>query len=123
MTPWDGPVHLVGIGGKHMSVIATLLMEKGVAPSNEVRIVDVNGEDALWLGGAHYLLIAPDPSLEGDTGQRGTRTASSVLLWDEDGVTYRVESELSMAQAIALAEGLVPPATPVPEPEGTPSET
>jgi hypothetical protein len=98
-------------------------MEKGVAPSNEVRIVDVNGDDALWLGGAHYLLIAPDPSLEGDMGQRTARTAASVLLWDEDGVTYRLESELSMAQAVTLAEGLVPPATPIPMPAGTPPAT
>ena len=98
-------------------------MEKGVAPSNEARLVDVNGDDALWLGGAHYLLIAPDPSLEGDLGQRTTRTANNVLLWDEDGVTYRLESELSMAQAIALAEGLAPPATPVPQAEDTPSAT
>ena len=97
------------------------LMEKGAAPSNEVRIVDVNGDDALWLGGAHYLMIAPDPSLEGGDGERSTRMATNVLLWDEDGVTYRLESDLSMAQAIALAEGLAPPATPAPQPEGTPS--
>jgi hypothetical protein len=95
-------------------------MEKGVAPSNEPRIVDVNGDDALWLGGAHYLLIAPDPSLEGDLGQQTTRTAASVLLWDENGVTYRLESELSMTQAVALAEGLEPLATPVVQPKGTP---
>lgn len=89
-------------------------MEKGVAPSNEVEGVVVNGDEALWLGGAHYLLIAPDPSLEGREGAPTTRTAANVLLWDEDGVTFRLESELSMAQAIELAEGMAPPATPVP---------
>ena len=31
MTPIEGPVHLVGIGGMHMSAIGQLLLEQGVA--------------------------------------------------------------------------------------------
>ena len=33
MTELQGPVHLVGIGGVHMSAIGPLLMERGVAGS------------------------------------------------------------------------------------------
>ena len=33
MSEIRGPVHLVGIGGMHMSAIAQLLMERGIAVS------------------------------------------------------------------------------------------
>ena len=37
MNAIEGPVHLVGIGGKHMAAIATLLLEKGVTVAGSDR--------------------------------------------------------------------------------------
>ena len=34
---------------------------KQVSGSNDVRVVDVNGDEALWIGGSHLLMIAPNP--------------------------------------------------------------
>lgn len=92
----------------------TIWLEKGVAPANEREIVQVDGDEALWLGGAHQLLIAPDPIPIGGAGEPEpeSRIAGNVLLWDEDGVTYRLESGLSAAAAVFFAENLTPMATP-----------
>jgi UDP-N-acetylmuramate--alanine ligase len=46
VTAIQGPVHLVGIGGKHMSAIAKLLLDRGVA---------VTGSDRRPGEGTHYL--------------------------------------------------------------------
>jgi hypothetical protein len=34
--------------------------------------------------------------------------AGHVLIWDENGVTYRLESNLDLSQAIEIAESLEP---------------
>ena len=86
--------------------------EKTIGPANDVRPVVVGEQDGLWIGGWHLLFIAPDP-LAGAAFEGGTdREAANVLLWDEDGVTFRLESDLSRQEAIALAESLAPAATP-----------
>ena len=41
MTDITGPVHLVGIGGIHMSAIAQLLMQRGVTVSGHTTSVQI----------------------------------------------------------------------------------
>jgi hypothetical protein len=85
---------------------------KQVSGSNDVRPVDVNGEDALWVGGSHLLMIAPNPDPVSvqqpmpDVDDLVTRPSANVLLWDDNGITYRVESALSRQASIALAESV-----------------
>ncbi len=64
-------------------------------------VVSVFGEDAFWLEGAPHLLIA-----EGDGGVQGhrlSRLAANVLIWERQGVTYRIESNLDLADTLAIA--------------------
>jgi len=73
--------------------------------------VKVNGEMGTWIEGG-TLTIEP-------VYQSGTfkRSSGNVLIWDQHGVTYRMESALIMTDAVALAEGLQPlPTASVPEP-------
>jgi hypothetical protein len=63
----------------------------------------VNGRRAVWLTGAHQYEIMPQEG-EGAVIQRYIH--GSVLLWEEDGVTYRLEGELTLDEARALAESL-----------------
>ena len=61
-------------------------------------VVSVFGEDAYWLEGAPHLLIA-----EGDGGVEGhrlSRLAANVLIWERQGVTYRIESNLDLADTL-----------------------
>lgn len=61
----------------------------------------VNGEWALWVDSPHYLVNAG-----GETGPRRLVTGRT-LIWSEGGVTYRLESDLSLEEARELAENLV----------------
>ncbi len=87
---------------------------KQVTGSNDVRVVNINSADALWIGGSHQLLIAPDP--DPVSSYLVSRPSANVLLWAADGITYRIESTLSRQDSIALAESviLLEPGTPTP---------
>jgi hypothetical protein len=77
----------------------------------------VNGQRAVWIGSVHIL----------DFYNRSSSTETElrrlingpVLLWSEEGVTYRLQSDLSVDEAVKVAESLKalpggPDATPMP---------
>lgn len=74
--------------------------EKG-AP-HTVQSTQVNGQEAAWAEGPYMLRLT--------NGEYDIRRiiAGHVLIWAENGVTYRVESYLSMSEAIKIAESLKP---------------
>ena len=67
--------------------------------------VEVSGVPAFWLAGAPHVFMfdAGGPLVE-DT----TRLTGNVLVWEADGITYRLESNLSVTQSLAIAESLAP---------------
>ena len=64
----------------------------------------VDGDRAFWVEGASELTIYEGQSTE-------TRPSGNVLIWQTDGIGFRLESALNMDEAIAIAESLEP-ATP-----------
>ena len=62
----------------------------------------VNGVQGLWIQGGVLLTDAGDPSW---TYQR---RSGNVLVWEQDGITYRMESNLALNEALAIAESLAP---------------
>jgi hypothetical protein len=66
--------------------------------------VDVGGNEALFISGTHELTLLPDPSL--GCCRTPTRSAASVLLWEQDGLTLRLESALTKDQAVAIANSV-----------------
>ena len=64
----------------------------------------VNGSRAYWVEGASELTIYEGQSTE-------TRPSGHVLIWQADGIGFRLESALTMDESIAIAETLQP-ATP-----------
>ncbi|HZK50831.1 MAG TPA: hypothetical protein VFD47_04615 [Actinomycetota bacterium] len=66
--------------------------------------VVVEGEQGFWVSGEPHVIayLEPDGSVRNET----VRLAGNVLLWESDGVTYRIESTLSQAEALAIAESL-----------------
>jgi len=65
-----------------------------------VEATTVNGRPAYWLPGPHVMQL-----LDGwATG--GPLIASNVLIWARDGITYRLEGELTLDEAVVIAESL-----------------
>ena len=79
-------------------------LAKLVAPESHVRVVAVRGRPGLWITGTHHQI----PYLDRDgTVRRGSsRPTGHVLLWDEDGVTYRVEGFARQAAASEIASSI-----------------
>lgn len=76
---------------------------KSVDPSfGTVTQVSVDGERGYWVEGASNLTI-----IEGQ-GRSETRPSGNVLIWANDGVAYRLESALSMEEALEIAESMQP---------------
>lgn len=61
----------------------------------------VNGQAALWTQGRHYLHLG---------GSRYENMAlvveGNILIWEQEGITYRLESDLSLEEAVKVAESL-----------------
>jgi hypothetical protein len=72
------------------------------AETNRYGNVFVNGRDAFWTSGEHELQL-----ISGNTVQRLLVTAN-VVIWQDAGFTFRLESLLGKRDAIRLAETLHP---------------
>lgn len=89
---------------------AALLVKRSMNERPPVTIM-VNGEMGTWIEGGS---LTVEPIYASGTFERAS---GNVLIWEQNGVTYRLESALTMTDAVALAERLQPVPTPlVPEP-------
>jgi hypothetical protein len=76
---------------------------KYVPHSGNVEEVAVRAEQGYWIDEPHELTFM-DPA--GQFGQVRSRLSGPSLVWEEGGVVFRIESALSQANAIAIAESL-----------------
>jgi hypothetical protein len=61
----------------------------------------VNGQQALWTEGQHFL------HLGGSTYQNVPLVIEgNILIWEQDDITYRLESDLPLEEAVKVAESL-----------------
>jgi hypothetical protein len=89
-TPWS--VVLFELRGE-LDVITKTVLSNSISPAR------VSGGDAFWITGEHDLW------LEGAFGGEVVRVNGNVLVWQPaPDLTYRLETMLPRAQAIALAE-------------------
>ena len=64
----------------------------------EVMQVTVSGHVGFWLSGAPHLLIGEFPPTR--------RTAGNTLIWEDHGITYRVEADVTLQRALEIADSL-----------------
>jgi hypothetical protein len=64
----------------------------------------VNGKDAVWTTGPYMLSYRQRGGQEWD--MRRLVESGHVLVWAEGGLTYRLESDLSLEEAVRVAESL-----------------
>ena len=67
-----------------------------------IQETSVNGQYALWVEGPYVLELTDRNYVERYLVEGGT------LVWEADGVTYRLETRLTLEEAIRIAESLRP---------------
>jgi hypothetical protein len=88
------------------------MIEKGLmsdgAGETLLEAVTVGGQQGFWISGAPhtFFVVCYDG---GDCRQERYRLAGNVLIWEQDGVTLRLESALPREEALAIAESVPAP--------------
>lgn len=77
--------------------------KKFVGGDTNVDYVTVRGRPGYWVRGAHYFLYTDQA---GRVQEESVRLAANVLLWEEDGITYRIEGSFGRAEALEVADSL-----------------
>lgn len=75
----------------------------GKGAPNLVEELTINGERAIWTEGNHFLILQTGPK-QNDRVQLFVE--GNVLIWQIDGITYRLEGYFDMEEAIAIAESI-----------------
>lgn len=98
----DRPVLLTELAGAEMG-----LAKKFTTETTSVEPVRVGAAyDGIWIqGGPHVLAYEPSA---GHPLTIPTRLAGNVLVWEADGLTFRIEGEGNLAAALELAHSLEP---------------
>ncbi len=97
---------VAGIGALVSTLPAHLegtLFVKMTDAGTDVREVTVNGVSGFWLSGAPHTYAMIDRN--GDVIADTLRLATNTLLWEQDGVTYRIEASVDLDVALSIAEG------------------
>ncbi|HSB89881.1 MAG TPA: hypothetical protein VLD63_07650 [Anaerolineales bacterium] len=72
----------------------------GKSAPEVVVATEVNGQPALWTQGPHQLMLRSGH----DTFRN--LVSGNVLIWEQDGLTYRLETDVTLDEAVRIAESL-----------------
>ena len=81
-----------------------VLLTKHAAEATVVEEVAVRGSTGYFLSGAPHIVWFE--SSDNMMFEDFVRLAANVLIWEADGVTYRIESSLGLEETLAVAESL-----------------
>lgn len=84
------------------------LVEKGNA--QRLAQTTVNGQAAFWTEGPYMLAYRNGRTTDWDIRRL---VEGHVLIWTEEELTYRLETDLALAEAVRVAESLVAPPPPL----------
>jgi hypothetical protein len=77
---------------------------KGLGPDTRVEQLEVNGGRAFWIDGRAHVFYYRDKA--GEIRDESIRLAGSVLLWEQDGLTLRLEGVSSKDEALRIARSV-----------------
>jgi hypothetical protein len=80
------------------------ILKKLVAAGTRVENVSVAGERGFLITGSPHVLLLVDQ--RGNVVEESARLARNVLVWEANGITYRLEGDFTSDEALALAESL-----------------
>jgi hypothetical protein len=78
--------------------------KKVVAGATDIESVFVEGEPGFWIEGDPHVIDYVGPG--GERGHLSSRLVGNTLLWNEDGLTIRIESSLSLERSLDIASSL-----------------
>jgi len=84
--------------------IETQIMAKAIGPGTTLDAVPLGSGVAYYLAGQPHQFFFRDPA--GNLQPETLRLAGNTLLWEEGGVTYRLEAQVSREEAIRIATTL-----------------
>jgi hypothetical protein len=77
---------------------------KGLAPGTNLEPVTVNGNAGFWIDGRLHVFFYRDA--DGNVQVETIRLVGNTLVWEQDGLTLRLESGLSRDGALRIAESV-----------------
>jgi len=77
------------------------VMGKGIGPGTTLEQLTVNGGLGFWIAGQPHQVFYLDQ--RGQFQQETLRLAGNTLLWEQDGVTYRIEAQITKDAALRVA--------------------
>ncbi|HEV8228622.1 MAG TPA: hypothetical protein VGQ86_01595 [Candidatus Limnocylindria bacterium] len=80
------------------------LFAKVAGPGTRIDDVTVNGGPGFWLEGSPHLFFYRDES--GNVTSETLRLAGNTLLWEQSGLTLRLEAEISRDDALRIAASM-----------------
>jgi hypothetical protein len=80
------------------------LMGKRLGPGTSLESLTVNGGPAFWITGEPHAFMYIDP--RGDFREETLRMAGNVLIWEQDGVTLRLEGVTIREDALRIAQSM-----------------
>ncbi len=78
------------------------LFEKFTRPGDVV-VTDVDGGPAVWIPRPHPVIYVDDHAV---VQEEAARLAAKTLIWEENGMTYRLEGEFTREQAETVARSM-----------------
>jgi hypothetical protein len=78
-----------------------ILLGKATGPGTRIEAVMVNGAPGYWLEGEPHLFFYREPG--GNVRDETLRLAGNTLVWVQDGVTIRLEAQISKTDALRIA--------------------
>lgn len=78
------------------------VFHKSLSEATTISVVSVGEADGLWVEGAPHEVTYPTP--EGEVTDVISRLAANVLMWEDGGVTFRLETSLGLDAAVRIAE-------------------
>lgn len=78
------------------------ILVKRVSAFEDTDEVVLDGERAFWIHAPHELLVVADH------GDERFLIEGNVLIWEQDDVTFRLETSLPLEEALSVAGSLVP---------------
>jgi hypothetical protein len=81
------------------------LFEKGLPAEALLREFTIDGDPAAWISGGHHIVRYIDASGAEVAGSQRT-VARNTLVWSTAASHYRIETDLSQEEAVAIAETL-----------------
>ena len=71
--------------------------------AEDVHRVTVGGVPGIWVDRPHLVLYT---DRDGNQRDESARLAAGTLIWEKDGITYRVEGDFPQRRAIEIAESM-----------------